>query len=498
MPSDQSAPTLPRPLPWQEQILRMPISSSVLLAGGRYSGKSWLMGLLLLRAAAPVEAGGHGAAFRGLLLRSDLAGLLKISELMRDLISAVYGSAATFKRADRCWELPTGGRLWLGHLGDEASAGKVQGTDYTCIAFDDAGLIPPELVRRVMTGLRTADRSITPAALATANPGNRYSATWARILAEAPAGAPAVFPCREMGGRPWIVSRSNIFDNSALSADQRDDYCEILRARANGNKSIEAAEIYGRWDAVSGGFFANLDSSRIRVPDGHWLSPSRYGWQGQLREQVRADRCWLCLDWGGGASPTWCGLGVQLQAPVVLDNGVRLEHNSLVLLDEVHTARQGLSGQIDVDRSNGVDDTDTITAKILRMVESWSMYASDIPLRHRIADAAIGARNGSRQGSIAAELSAAGLAWTASSKGRRSDGWQIMSKLFRQAGQGAPGLFVSERCLYWWATVPVLPVHRTDMSDLEGPDHAADACRYLCVALYGHGAGTATRGHRVY
>ena len=169
-----------------------------------------------------------------------------------------------------------------------------------------------------------------------------------------------------------------------------------------------------------------------------------------------------------------------------------------VLLDEVHTAREGLSGQIDVDKSNGVDDTDTITKKIERMVMSWSMYPSDIPLRHRIADAAIGARSGSRQGSIAAELSAAGLAWTASSKGRRSDGWQIMSKLFRQAGQGAPGLFVSERCLYWWATVPVLPVHRTDMADLEGPDHAGDACRYLCVALYGHGAGTATRGHQIY
>ena len=60
---------LPAPLPWQSEILKLPVTSSVLLAGGRYSGKSWLLALLLIRASAPVEQGGHGAAFRGLLLR---------------------------------------------------------------------------------------------------------------------------------------------------------------------------------------------------------------------------------------------------------------------------------------------------------------------------------------------------------------------------------------------------------------------------------------------
>lgn len=500
MPKKKSepAPTVPRPLPWQSEILRLPRTASILLAGGRYSGKSWLLALLILRASAPVEQGGQGASFRGLLLRSDLAGLLKVGELIRDLIGAVYGTSAQFRRAERLWQLPTGGELRLGHLGDEASAAKTQGLDFTVLALDDAGLIPPELVRRTMTGLRCADPSITPVAFVSANPGNRYSALWARMLAEAPAGPPQVFSSGEMGGRPWIASRSNIFDNSALTTDQRDDYIEILKARANGNKSIEAAEIHGRWDAISGGFFANLDAARIRVPDGHWDARSRYAWTGQLRNEIEPAHAWLAMDWGGGASPTWCGLAIQLQRTIVLDYGLRLEHGSLLLIDEIHTAREGLSGQIDVDRATGLDDTQTVTEKIRRMCAVWLIQPEAIPRKQRIIDAAAGARTGSRHGSIAAELASTGLAWHASSKGRRADGWQVLSKLFRHAGQGLPGLFVSERCSYWWQTVPMLPVHRNDLSDLEGPDHAADATRYLAVAMFGAGAGTLEKGLRIY
>lgn len=204
------------------------------------------------------------------------------------------------------------------------------------------------------------------------------------------------------------------------------------------------------------------------------------------------------MDWGGGASPTWCGLAIQLNGEIVMDYGLKLESGSLLLLDEVHTARQGLSGQIDVERASGSDDTATVTTKVRRMCEAWHLRPEEIPLGRRIIDAAAGARTGSRHGSIAAELAAAGLAWTASSKGRRADGWQVLSKLFRHAGQGQRGLFVSERCNYWWQTVPMLSVHRNDLTDLEGPDHAADATRYLVVKVFGAGAGTVSRGLRQY
>jgi terminase large subunit-like protein len=46
-----------------------------------------------------------------------------------------------------------------------------------------------------------------------------------------------------------------------------------------------------------------------------------------------------------------------------------------------------------------------------------------------------------------------------------------------------PGLYISRRCEYFWATVPFLArdPRQPDDVDSRGPDHAADACRYACT-----------------
>jgi hypothetical protein len=170
----------------------------------------------------------------------------------------------------------------------------------------------------------------------------------------------------------------------------------------------------------------------------------------------------------------------------------------MVIVDEYHTAATGLSGDLDVEHSNGQHDTSTFTAGVFAMCKRWGIHAADISLARRVVDAAVGARTGSRCGSIANELAAEGLAWTPGPKGPRSVGFDLMSKLFTQCGFPAPGLFVSERCEYWWLTVPVLPLHRHRLDDLEGPDHAADACSYLIKAALGHVGGTLTPGPRTY
>ncbi len=47
------------------------------------------------------------------------------------------------------------------------------------------------------------------------------------------------------------------------------------------------------------------------------------------------------------------------------------------------------------------------------------------------------------------------------------------------------GLYVSRACEYFWATVPYLARddRRVEDVDSDGPDHAADAARYACMAL---------------
>ena len=50
---------------------------------------------------------------------------------------------------------------------------------------------------------------------------------------------------------------------------------------------------------------------------------------------------------------------------------------------------------------------------------------------------------------------------------------------------GQPGMWISARCKYFWATVPFLERDPTRPEDIvtKGPDHGADAARYAVMAL---------------
>ena len=60
---------------------------------------------------------------------------------------------------------------------------------------------------------------------------------------------------------------------------------------------------------------------------------------------------------------------------------------------------------------------------------------------------------------------------------------------------GKPGLYVTARCKYFWATVPFIErdPHRPEDVVTDGPDHAADAARYALM----HRAHRASEGHTV-
>ena len=70
----------------------------------------------------------------------------------------------------------------------------------------------------------------------------------------------------------------------------------------------------------------------------------------------------------------------------------------------------------------------------------------------------------------------------------------MISKLCRYTGQGMPVLFVGERCSDSWQSMPILPLHRDDLSDFEDKDHAADATGYPAVQVFGAGIGSMKPG----
>ena len=76
---------------------------------------------------------------------------------------------------------------------------------------------------------------------------------------------------------------------------------------------------------------------------------------------------------------------------------------------------------------------------------------------------------------------------------QRVAGWAKMRELLHNAkiNNGQPGMWISARCKYFWATVPFIERDPTRPEDVitTGPDHGADAARYACMAVHDYARG---------
>ena len=81
---------LPELLDHQRMAISVPDECWMLMAGGRGGGKSWTLALLLVR-----DALRFGKSFRGALLRTDLAGLKKLQQLIEEFCNSIPQLAGT-------------------------------------------------------------------------------------------------------------------------------------------------------------------------------------------------------------------------------------------------------------------------------------------------------------------------------------------------------------------------------------------------------------------
>nr|WP_225867280.1 terminase family protein [Cyanobium sp. PCC 7001] len=448
------------------------------MPGGRYSGKSLLAAILVLRAMDS-----HGPAFRGVIARESLKGGEKLLALVHGLLRWYSKGKAKFQKVERRWTLPNGATLTFEQLGDSRSQDKLQGGDYSFLLVDDCGLVDQKLVRRVTTNLRTTAPGVHPQLVVTLNPGDRYSAAWAPLVRVRVRGDLTPVTSPDWSGQRWIIAHSSIFDNTSLTRDQREAYIRLLKADAYGRPHLEAQQIEGSWDASGGGLFSGIDLAPARLPDPTPGGSGAHLWNGQLPRPLPGAEVFLAMDWGGTV-PTWCGLFWLVPQTLVID-GVRIAPDSLVLLDEVHTAMTLPSGELDPERSTGLATTREVAVMVGAMVRRWGVLMALIPLRNRVLDAAAFAQTGSSQGSIGEELGRAGLVMTPSPKGDRVSGFNLIAERFHRCNSGAPGLYAATGCRYYWTSLLAVSPHPTRQGDCTGPDHALDATAYLCRALAG-------------
>jgi hypothetical protein len=96
-----------------------------------------------------------------------------------------------------------------------------------------------------------------------------------------------------------------------------------------------------------------------------------------------------------------------------------------------------------------------------------------------VADDAAGVRN--QDGvSVVDSFAENGVYFREAGKGSRIGGWQKMREMLNDAGKpDKPGLYVSDSCTGFWATVPFLSRSMRNPEDCDGAlDHWADAARY--------------------
>lgn len=432
---------------FQQRTMAVPETFDLFLGGGRGGGKSFVMGLLCLRHAEQ-----YGDRARMLFIRKSYAGLRDFELTAREVFGLAYGTAYSYNASEHLFRLPNGATLELGQLESPADYGKYQGRSFTLLLTDEAGqYAAPDQLDILRSNLR-APKGIPVRMIVAANPGGPGHHWLAGRFVFA--GSPWKPFDEAKSGRQWVYAPSTFAQNPFI--DQA-GYKQQLQSSCPEDEELLRAWLEGDWAIARGAYFSNVIAEARNATDIWETIPKR--WETYLAHDFGSSApsvTYLVAKSPGGPGP----------------DGRFYPRGSLVLVDELATARTG-------DLNKGLGWTvPTLAEEIMGMLKPWDVKAEGC------ADDAIFAKTGSGAGSIADEFQREGIRFQPAKKADRITGWQIMRRLLADAGKpDVPGLYVSRRCRYWWATVPTLArdTRRVEDVDSSGPDHGADACRYACL-----------------
>jgi hypothetical protein len=426
------------PTPYQHAVLSVPEDWNLMLAGGRGGGKSTGALLLVLR---HVEK--YGAAARPLLLRETHKAVSELEDELEQLLVTAYGRGVRHNRADHVFRLSSGAIVELGQLDGPNAYKKYQGRSFTLLVIDEFGLVRDRRwVDLLKSNLRTAD-GVPLREVRTANPGGPLHAyVHQTFISRAVAWHPFT-----VDGETWVHCPSVYTDNPHLD---HVDYERRLRAACGNDEELARAWLSGDWNIARGAFFgASLDERSHMLPVA-WPYPVTRGW-----------RPYIAMDWGSSAPSV---VYACLRAPG--DIGP-FPKDSLILLDELATVdprdpNQGLGWP-----------PGKLAEAIHEMCGRWGIRAQGVgDDAAGLQDTLLNVLRGHR-------------VYLVRPRKERVAGWAAMRERLHNAKErnGRPGLWITARCRYFWATVPFIERDPSRPEDVmtDGPDHAADAARYAVM-----------------
>lgn len=301
------------PTPFQNKVLSVPESISLFLGGGRGGGKSWSMGLLILR---HIEL--YREKARVLYVRRSFPGIRDFELVLRQLFSAAYGNAAQYNASDHVWRLPYG-YVELGCLDGPGAYDRFQGRSFTLVVVDELTQFPDSAPVDMLRSNLRAPQDVPVRMILAGNPGGLGHSWVARRYVH----ASQAWSGFDVDSVRFIRATSTFVDNPYLD---HADYERQLNAACASDPELMKAWTTGDWSVARGAFFAGcLDPDRCAVEP--WEKVPK-GWH-----------TYLAHDFGSSApSATYV---MARSTGAVGGDGIFYPRDSLVALDELATYRPG-------------------------------------------------------------------------------------------------------------------------------------------------------------
>ena len=437
--------------PFQQRVSSLPEQWNLFLGGGRGGGKSVAAQQMTIKHCEK-----YGAHAKVLYVRESWEALAQYEEDFLLLVRSIYGDAVKHNRSDHIFRWPNGATVKMSQIADEADYKKFQGKSFTLLIGDEYGaMTQPKWFWLIVSNMR-GPKDMPMRVIILANPGG---AQHGNIVHEYIENKTPWYPF-EKDGSTWTFVPSTLLDNPHIDHTQ---YIRNLRVSCGNDEELLKAWISGDWNISRGAFFAGIldqNAHRLRLPP----APPK----GQ--PPIISVECpypltdvwqpYIAHDWGSG-EPSVTGLfGVSPGVP-------QFPKGSLILVDE-------FAAYDPTDKSWNVGlkyPPLKLAEGIKMMCHPWGVFPQGV------GDDAYGMDD-----TLLHAFMKLGVYMIRPLKERVS-GWQAMCEMLVAARDrtGQPGLYISERCEYFWKTVPYLqrdPKHPSDLMTKNVPDHGADMTRY--------------------
>lgn len=448
------------PSDWQLEVGGVPSDINLALFGGRGAGRT--TGALFASASHVEEYGPYAHV---VFIRQTLRSLREVEDNFQMILTNGY-AGLRFNRQDHEFRFPSGATVEFAPINDTEDMAKLQGRSFSLIVADEYGNFNPQQMRfvsQLRANLRAGnerDGGAPTRMILLANPGGRgHSSIKQTFIDKLQPGIPKVLDDK----MEWVLLPANYTRNPF----NPDNYATNLEASAHKDKELLRAWLNGEWNISRGAMFADCfdeEFQKVMFKDLPWQARPNGTWQ-----QFKNAFGFLSSDWGQSAP------AVGFAARKLLAAHGKMGKGSIVLVDEVNSA-----------------DPDDWAVGMNWSLGKFADALSDMCLRTGVSK--LGCIDDAK-GLSPDDTLIKGMAqppylfsFVRPQKNRRS-GWATVREMLTNAKEqnGRPGLYATERCRGFWATVPEMPRDPLNMEDVDtrSIDHWGDASRYACTYQVG-------------